>query len=298
MEWLNYHHLQYFWVVAREGSVTKAAATLRLGQPTISAQLRSLEERLGEKLFRRAGRNLVLTEAGRDVLRYADEIFALGRELLDSVQGRRKGTIRFAVGIADVLPKLVAYRLLQPALALPESIRMICREDKAERLLAALAAHTLDLVLTDKPPAPGLAIKVFTHVLGECGVSFCASTKLARLHRRGFPRSLDAAPLLLPTDNTALRAALDRWFEEQNIRPHVVAECEDSALLKAFGQGGKGIFPVPTVSEDDVRKQYGVEVLGRVDAVRERFYAISLERRLRHPAVVAITAGAREKLFD
>jgi LysR family transcriptional activator of nhaA len=297
MEWLNYHHLLYFWVVAREGSVTKAAAELRLGQPTISAQLRTLEERLGEKLFRRVGRNLVLTDVGRDVLRYADEIFSLGRELLDTVRGRRKGPIRFVVGIADVLPKLVAYQLLKAALALPEAIRIICREDKAERLLTALAAHTLDLVLTDAPPAPGSSIKVFTHVLGECGVSFCATTKLARKHQRGFPRSLGAAPLLLPTDNTALRVALDRWFEEQSIRPQVVAECEDSALLKVFGQSGMGIFPVPTVTENEVRRQYRVESLGRVDAVRVRFYAISLERRLRHPAVVAITQVAREQLF-
>lgn len=297
MEWLNYHHLLYFWVVAREGSVTKAAAQLRLGQPTVSAQLRNLEERLGEKLFRRVGRNLALTDAGRDVLRYADEIFSLGRELLDTVHGRRKGAIRFVVGIADALPKLVAYQLLKTALTLPEPIRMVCREDKAERLLTGLATHTLDLVLTDTPPSPSSSIKAFTHVLGECGVSFCAATTLVRTHRRGFPRSLGAAPLLLPTDNTALRVALDRWFEEQNIRPQVVVECEDSALLKVFGQSGLGIFPVPTITESEVRKQYGVALLGRVEAVRERFYAISLERRLRHPAVVAITQAAREKLF-
>jgi LysR family transcriptional activator of nhaA len=240
---------------------------------------------------------LVLTDAGREVLRYADEIFSLGRELLDTVRGRGKRAIPFVVGIADVLPKLVAYRLLQPALTLPTPIRMIGREDKADRLLTALAAHSLDLVLSDAPPSPSVSIKAFAHVLGECGVSFCAVTKLARAHRRGFPRSLDAAPLLLPTDNTTLRVTLDRWFEEQNIRPRVVAECEDSALLEAFGQDGMGIFPVPTVTEKDVRKQYGVEVVGRVDALRERFYAISLERRLRHPAIVAITQAAREKLF-
>jgi LysR family transcriptional activator of nhaA len=297
MEWLNYHHLLYFWVVAREGSVTKAAVELRLGQPTISAQLRSLEESLGQKLFRRAGRNLVLTDAGREVLRYADEIFSLGRELLATVRGRQKGAIRFVVGISDALPKLVAYRLLQPALALPEPIRMICRQDKAERLLAELTTHSLDLVLSDAPLAPGASIKAFTHLLGECGVSFCATAKLARVHRRGFPRSLDAAPLVLPTDNTTVRVALDRWFDEQKIRPRVVAECEDGALLKAFGQNGLGIFPVPTITENDVRKQYGVEVVGRVEAIRERFYAISLERRLRHPAVAAITQAAREKLF-
>ena len=297
MEWLNYQHLLYFWAVARRGSVTRAAAELGLGQPTISAQLRSLEENLGEKLFRRVGRNLVLTDAGRDVLRYADEIFSLGQELLDTVRGRRKGSIRLAVGVADVVPKRIAYRLLQPVLALPEPVRVLCREDKAERLLMELAAHAFDLVLTDLPPAPTVKLKVFSHLLGECGVSFCASTKLAREYRHGFPRSLDAAPLLLPTENTALRGTLNRWLEEQAIRPRIVGEFEDSALLKAFGQAGVGIFPVPAAIEVDVRKQYGVALVGRVDELRERFYAVSLERRLKHPAVVAITHAARGKLF-
>ncbi|MBP1684595.1 MAG: Transcriptional regulator, LysR family [Deltaproteobacteria bacterium] len=297
MEWLNYQHLLYFWAVARRGSVTRAAAELGLGQPTISAQLRSLEESLGEKLFRRVGRNLVLTDAGRDVLRYADEIFSLGQELLDTVRGRRKGSIRLAVGVADVVPKRIAYRLLQPVLALPEPVRVLCREDKAERLLMELAAHAFDLVLTDLPPAPTVKLKVFSHLLGECGVSFCASTKLAREYRHGFPRSLDAAPLLLPTENTALRGTLNRWLEEQAIRPRIVGEFEDSALLKAFGQAGVGIFPVPAAIEVDVRKQYGVALVGRVDELRERFYAVSLERRLKHPAVVAITHAARGKLF-
>jgi LysR family transcriptional activator of nhaA len=243
------------------------------------------------------GRSLVLTDAGRDVLRYADEIFSLGHELLDTVRGRRKGSIRFVVGIADVLPKLIAYRLLQPVLALPEPVRVICREDKAERLLIELAAHSFDLVLTDVPAAPTLRLKVFSHELGECSVSFCATPKLARRHRRGFPRSLDAAPLVLPTDNTALRGSLNRWFEEQAIRPQVMGEFEDSALLKVFAQAGVGIFPIPTAIEIDVRKQYGVQLVGRVDALRERFYAVSLERRLRHPAVVAITEAARGSLF-
>ncbi|MFN8626062.1 MAG: transcriptional activator NhaR [Candidatus Binatia bacterium] len=297
MEWLNYQHLLYFWAVAHRGSVTRAAAELGLGQPTISAQLRSLEENLGEKLFRRVGRNLVLTEGGRDVLRYADEIFSLGQELLDTVRGRRKGSIRFAVGVADVVPKRIAYRLLQPVLALPDPVRVICREDKAERLLMELAAHAFDLVLTDLPPAPTVKVKVFSHLLGECGVSFCASAALARTHHRGFPRSLDGAPLLLPTAPTALRRSLNQWLEAQAIRPRIVGEFEDSALLKAFGQAGAGIFPVPTAIEVDVRKQYGVALVGHASDVRARFYAVSLERRLKHPAVVAITHAARGDLF-
>jgi len=297
MEWLNYHHLFYFWVVARQGSVTKAAAELHLGQPTISTQIRNLEERLGERLFRRVGRNLVLTDTGHEVLRYADEIFSLGRELLDTVQSHRKGSFRFTVGIADVLPKMLAFRLVQPALALPGPIRIICREGKADQLVMELAAHTLNLVVSDAPPPPTAKVKAFSHLLGECGISFCAIAKIARLHRQGFPDSLGTAPIVLPTDNTALRMALDRWLEEVNVTPRVVAECEDSALLKVFGQNGLGIFPVPTIIENDVRKQYGVEVVGRIDAVRERFYAISLERRLRHPAIVAISHAARAKLF-
>lgn len=297
MEWLNFHHLFYFWTVAHQGSVTRAAAELGLGQPTVSAQLRSLEDDLGEKLFRRVGRNLVLTDAGREALRYADEIFSLGRELLATMRGRRRGSIRFVVGIADVLPKWIAYRLLQPVLALPEPIRVICREDKAERLLMELAGHSLDLVLTDAPPAPTLRIQAFSHLLGECGVSFCATTKLAHAHRRGFPRSLDGAPLLLPAEATAWRGSLDRWFEQQGITPQIVGEFEDSALLNAFGHAGAGIFPVPVVTEADVRRQYRVEVVARVDAVREQFYAVSLERRLKHPAVIAVSEAAREKLF-
>jgi LysR family transcriptional activator of nhaA len=298
MEWLNYHHLLYFWMVAREGSVTRAAAELRLGQPTISAQLRALEDSLGEKLFRRVGRNLVLTDVGREVLRYADEIFSLGRELLDAVKGRpTRRPMPFVVGVSDVVPKIVAYRLLQPALELPEPVRMICREDKAERLLAELALHRFDLVLSDAPIGPTVKIRAFSHLLGECGVTFFGAAKLARAYRRSFPRSIESAPVLLPTDNTALRQSLDHWFDELGIHPLVRGEFEDSALLKVFGQAGVGIFAVPSVTESEVRERYGVEMIGRVESVRERFYAISGERRLKHPAVIAITEAARSKIF-
>ena len=298
MEWLNYHHLLYFWVVACHGSVTRAAAELRLAQSTVSTQLRTLEEVLGEKLFARTGRRLVLTDVGRLVFRYADEIFGLGRELLETVKGRPTGQpMRLTVGIADAVPKLIAYRLLGPALTDAEPVRIICREDKPDRLLAQLAVHGLDLVLSDAPIGPTTKVRAFNHLLGECGVTFFAAPALARTCRRGFPRSLGGAPMLLPTDNTALRRSLDDWFESEDIRPRVASEFEDSALLMAFGQAGMGLFPAPSAIERQVRTQYGVVVVGRLDAVCERFYAISGERRLKHPAVVAISEAARQRVF-
>ena len=298
MEWLNYHHLLYFWVVARQGSVTRAAAELRLAQPTVSTQLHALEQGLGEKLFARSGRRLVLTQVGRVVLRYADEIFGLGRELLDTVKGRPTGQpMRLTVGIADAVPKLIAYRLLQPALSVPQQVRIVCREDKPDRLLAELAVHGLDLVLSDAPIGPSTKIRAFNHLLGECGITFFATKTLARTCRRGFPRSLDGAPFLLPTDNTALRRSLDDWFESEGVRPRVVSEFEDSALLMAFGQAGMGLFAAPSAIEREVRNQYGVVTVGRLEALSERFYAISGERRLKHPAVVAISETARQRVF-
>jgi len=298
VEWLNYHHLLYFWVVAREGSVTRAAAELRLGQPTVSAQIRTLEHTLGEKLFTRVGRNLALTDVGRVVFRYADDIFSVGRELLNTLKGRPTGRpIRFMVGVADVIPKLITYRLLRPALALGEPLRLVCREDASERLLAELAVHRLDLVLADAPVGLGVKVRAFSHLLGECGVTFFGTSRLARACRRRFPRSLDGAPLVLPTDNTTLRRSLDQWFESEGLRPNVVGEFEDSALLEVFGRTGAGIFAAPSAIEKEVRQQYAVEPIGRVESVRERFYAISVERRLKHPAVVAIAEAAREKVF-
>lgn len=299
MEWLNYHHLLYFWTVARLGSVARATEELYLSQPTISAQVRLLEESLGEKLFTRTGRNLTLTEMGRVVFRYADEIFSLGRELTDVVKRRSTGRpVRFVVGIADVMPKLVAYRLLEPALTLVEPVRVVCHEDKPERLLAELAIHGLDLVLSDSPIGPAVKVRAFNHLLGECGVTIFGSAKKAADYRRRFPHSLDGAPFLLPTENTTLRRSLDQWFESEKIRPFVVGEFEDSALLKVFGQSGTGLFAGPSAIEPEIRKQYGVQIVGRLDTVRERFYAISVERKLKHPAVVAISDMARQKLFS
>jgi len=298
MEWLNYHHLLYFWTVARTGGVSAASIELRLAQPTISGQLRVLEEHFGEKLFQRVGRRLELTETGRLVYRYADEIFTLGRELTDAVRGRPTGRpVRFAVGVADQLPKLIAYRLIEPALKLADPVRIVCREDKPERLLADLAVHDLDLVLSDAPLNPSIKVRAFSHLLGECGLTIFGTKALAARYRRGFPGSLDNAPFLLPTENTVLRRSLDQWFAQQGVRPAVVGEFEDSALLKSFGERGIGLFGGPTAIEAEIRRQYSVIPLGRIEQVRERFYAISAERRLTHPAVVAISEAAREKLF-
>jgi LysR family transcriptional activator of nhaA len=298
MAWLNYHHLLYFWTVAREGSVTKACAILNLTQPAVSAQIRTLERSLGERLFEKRGRHLALTESGRLVYRYADEIFTIGRELQETLAGRPSGRPpRLTVGVVEALPKLVAYRLLEPALRGPDPVHLVLREDRLDRLLGDLALHTLDVVLTETPMPPSARVKAFTHTLGECGVTVFGTPKLAEAHRRRFPASLDGAPFLLPTSNTTLRHSLDQWFDRQGIAPRVVAEIEDSAVLKVFGQGGAGLFPAPTAVEREVRRQYDVRVVGRIDEVRERFYAISAERRIRHPAVLAITHAAQHDLL-
>lgn len=298
MDWLNYHHLLYFWLVATRGSVSRAAAELRLSPSTVSGQLRLLEAAVGEPLFVRAGRGLALTEAGRFVLRHADEIFSIGRSLQEALRGRPAGrpTV-LQVGVADVVPKLVSQRLLAPALALPQPFLLVCREDRTERLVADLAAHELEVVITDAPVAPSLPIRAFNHLLGECTVEFFAIQALAERLRRGFPASLDGAPLLLPTRGTTLRRALDEWFSGLGVRPRVIAEIEDSALLKAFGQAGAGAFPAASAVSAEVQRQHRVRSIGRVDAIRERFYAVTLERRLSHPAVLALSASARTEVF-
>jgi len=298
VEWLNYHHLLYFWLAAREGGVSRAAEKLQLAQPTVSAQIRALEESLGEKLFTRAGRNLVLTDVGRVAFRYAEDIFSLGRELLDTVKDRPTGhPLRLTVGVVDVLPKLVAYRLLKPAFSLGSPIRVVCREGKVERLLVELGVHEIDVVLADRPSEPTFKVRAFNHLLGECGVTFLGTEALARAHRRGFPRSLDGAPVPPPTENTTLRRSLEQWFEAHAIRPTAVSEFEDSALLMVFGQAGLGIFAAPSLIEPEIRRQFRVQRIGRTEDVRERFYAISAERKLKHPAVVAISESARQRLL-
>jgi LysR family transcriptional regulator, transcriptional activator of nhaA len=298
MEWLNYHHLLYFWKVVRAGSITRACQELRLAPPTISAQLRSLEAQLGEKLLVRSGRTLVPTEMGRTVFRYADEIFSIGRDLLDAVKHRPSGQpLRLVVGVDDVLPKEIAYRLIEPALHLEMPARILCREAGLERLVADLAVNELDVVLSDAPITPSLNIRLYNHYLGDCGVSFMCTPELARRYGRGFPKLLNGAPILLPTDDTAIRRNLDLWFERRGVRPVLVGEFEDYALLRVFGLAGSGIFPVPSVLEQQLRKQHGMVRLGRPGNVRGQFYAISVERKLKHPAVLAICETARQKLF-
>ncbi len=298
MDWLNYHHLLYFWTVAREGSISKASKELRLAQPTISGQIRQLEDALDTKLFARVGRGLELTEMGRVVNRYADEIFTLGRELLDTVKGRPVDRpLELRVGVADVVPKLISHRLISPALHMADPVRVVCLENKTDRLLAELAVHGLDLVIADAPIAGEARVKAYNHLLGETGVTFLGVPKLARKLRAGFPESLDGAPVLLPAEGTVLRRALDHWFEDLDVRPRVVAEFDDSALLKAFGQAGEGVFPGPTAIAREIGRHYGAHVVGRTDAVRERFYAITVERRIKHPAAVEISRLARERLF-
>jgi LysR family transcriptional activator of nhaA len=295
---LNYRHLQYFWAVARLGTLAQAARELHVSQPAISAQLRKLERSLGERLFERAGRTLQLTEVGRHVYGYADEIFSLGRELVESV--RTAGSSRpldLRVGVADVVPKLVVYRLLSAALGLAEPVRLHVHEARPEALIAELATHELDLLITDAPLGAGHSVRAFEHLLGECGISILAVPSLATSLRAGFPASLGEAPWLLPTRDASLRRSLDRWFADLGIRPDVVAEIEDGALLKAFGRAGAGVFASPSAVEREVRRQYGVERIGQTDEVMERFYAISVERRIRHPAVLAVTELARTELF-
>jgi LysR family transcriptional activator of nhaA len=298
MEWLNYHHLLYFWVVAREGSIARACQELHLAQPTISSQLRALEDNLGEKLFARAGRGLALTETGQLVYEYAEEIFGLGRELTDVLKGRPRGRpMRVAVGISDLIPKLIAYRILQPSGALAEPVQLVCYEDQPDRLLFDLAAHRLDLVLTHMPAGTSVPVRVFNHRLGSCGVSLFATAALAARYQKGFPSRLDGAPFLLPLAKSASRRALDQWFAAQRIRPQIVGEFQDNALIGAFGQAGTGIFAAPSAIEQEVKRIYRVRVIGRLDSVIEEFYAVSPERKIKHPAVAAITETARSQLF-
>jgi len=298
MEWLNYHHLFYFWTVVKAGSIHKAGVELRISPPAISTQLKLLEDQLGEKLLTRSGRRLVLTEMGRTVFGYAEDIFTLGRELQDVVKNRPVGRpLRLDVGVVDVLPKIVVQTLLEPALSIREPVRIVCREATSDQLLGRLATHELDVVLSDSPIDPTLNIRAYSHLLGESGVIFVAGAKTAHSLHGKFPQLLDRAPMLLPTDNTALRRNLDFWFESKKIRPVLRGEFEDHALLRAFGETGVGVFPMPAVVQKHVRKQKGVRVVGETDEVRMQFYAISAERRLQHPAVVAIRDVAKNKLF-
>lgn len=298
MEWLNYHHLLYFWVTAKEGSIARACEKLRLAQPTISGQIRQFEDTLGEKLFDRVGRGLALTEMGQIVFRYAEEIFSVGRELQDTVKGRpRDRPLKMTVGVSDAVPKLIAYRILEPVLHLSMKVQMTCVEDKPDRLLAALSTHEVDLVLSDAPVTAVSHIRAFNHLLGSCRVAFFAAPSIAPRYRKNFPASLDDAPFLLPMENAALRRSLDQWFSSLQIRPRCVGEFQDSALMKVFGQAGAGVFAAPAAIEKEVRSFYRVVCIATIDAIEEQFYAITIERRLKNPAVLTLLETARQDLF-
>lgn len=296
---INYKHLHYFWEVAKAGSIARASEKLHLTPQTISGQLSLLEGHLGEALFSRIGRNLELTETGRLVLSYADEIFSLGGELEEILRNLPAGRPKvFKVGVADVVPKSIAYRLLAPALQLPESVRIVCREGSVDTLLAELALHKVDLVIADGPIPPSVNVRGFNHFLGDCGITFFATAKLARTLNKKFPQNLSGMPILLPGEMTLVRNQLVEWLDAQHIYPQIVGEFDDSALMKAFGQTGTGIFIAATPIAEEVKKQYGVVSIGETSKVREQFYAISVERKISHPAVAAITETAREWLYS
>jgi LysR family transcriptional regulator, transcriptional activator of nhaA len=298
MEWLNYHHLRYFWTVARKGGVRKAAEELHVSQPSISAQLRLLEESLGQKLFRRSGRNLVLTETGQLVLNYADEIFSAGRELMNAVKQRPgKHPVRVNIGLTDAFPKLIAFQILRAAFRSEAAVHMICREGEIGPLVNHLQSHRLDIVLADEPASSALKAKTFNHRLGRSGVTFCAVPSLAAKLRRNFPQSLDGAPALLPTQNMGMRAALETWFDSKAIRPRLVGEFEDSALMEVCSTGGRGFTAVHTVVDRAALKHFGLRVIARVDECGTDFYAITAERHVKHPAAVAITEHAYSSVF-
>jgi LysR family transcriptional activator of nhaA len=299
MSSLNLKHLRYFWAVATHGSIASASEVLYLTPQTISGQLRELEQQLNAKLFQKSGRNLVLTDTGRVVFSYADEMFRLGDELQDVLAGRTPGSaLTLTVGVAMVVPKLLAYRVLEPVLKMQDRVRLVCQEAPLVDLLAELSVHKLDLVLADSPISPALNVRAYNHLLGESGISFFATHKKARKYATGFPHSLNDAPMLMPTASSALRRMLEQWFEHHEIRPDIAAEFEDRALMKAFGEADAGIFTSPTAVEDDVIAKYGVRVIGRTDDIKEHFYAISAERRIKHPAVTEITKTARSELFS
>lgn len=297
MEWLNYHHLRYFYVVAKEGSLARAASKLNVSQPSISEQIRELEGAFGEKLFRREGRNNRLTDAGQLVLGYAEEIFALGQELMNAAN-QRPGmrTLRFSVGVVDSFPKLVSNEILKPVFTMPQAVHVICREGKMDDLLAQLAAHRLDLVLSDEPAPSSTNFKVFGHTLGESNVTLCAEAKLATKLKRNFPRSLNDAPALLPAENTALRRSLETWFRAHNLKPNVVAEFDDLALMKVMAAEGRGFIAVPTVAVKEAVTRYQFRSIGQVTSCRVQFYAITAERRIAHPAVQLVTKSAAATL--
>ncbi|MDO9082370.1 MAG: transcriptional activator NhaR [Humidesulfovibrio sp.] len=295
---LNFNHLRYFWVVAKTGSIARAAQQLHLTPHTISGQLSEFKETLGVDLFRRTGRNLELTDAGRRILNYAEDIFTTGDELLEALRDHTaKRTLSFRVGIADSVSKSVAYRLVEPALKLKESVRFVCREGRLAPLLAELAIHRLDMIIADRPMPANLNVRGYSHLLGESGLTVFGASRLAEEMSGSFPAVLNNSPFLLPGEDVAIRPKLIQWLEANNLRLHIVGEFDDSALMKSFGQAGAGLFVAPTAIAGHVCEQYNVVEVGRIDSVVEHLYAITTERRLTHPAVVAISKAARQDVF-
>lgn len=299
MEWLNYHHLLYFWMVAKHGSITRASAELRLAHPTISGQIHRLEHVLGEKLFVRSGRSLVLTESGRVAFRYANEIFALGEQLQDALKGQLTGQpLRLVVGVSDVIAKSIVHRILEPAFQLHDKVRIICREARsADAFMGELAIHAIDVVLADAPAEPGSPVRTYSHPLGDCGTSFFGARTLAGNHRKRFPDSLDGAPFLLPSSDSTFRRALDPWFRSHGIRPAIIAELDDLALASVLSAKALGLIAAPDVMDKELRQRYGLHLVGRAADVRQRFFAISVERKIKNPAVTAICEVARRSVF-
>ncbi|MEZ6186154.1 MAG: transcriptional activator NhaR [Planctomycetota bacterium] len=298
MNWLNYHHLLYFWATARHGSITHACEELHLTPQTVSAQIRTLEKVVGEPLFERTGRRMELTETGQLVFRYADEIFSLGRELSEALRGQpTTRSVTLHVGLIDAFPKLLAYQVLQPVRTLEQPVKLVLHVGRPEQLLARLATHELDVVIGDTPIPATVKIRAYNHLLGECSVTLLAEPELAARVKKKFPETLNGEPMLLPTADAALRHELERWLDQNELHPEVMGEFADSAVLKVFGQSGAGVFAVPTVVEAEVRRQYQVRKVAELPDVRERFYAISVERKVRHPAVAAITESARSQVF-
>jgi LysR family transcriptional activator of nhaA len=295
---LNYKHLRYFWMVAKTGSIAKAAAQLHLAPHSISGQLSEFADTLGVELFRRVGRKLELTETGRRIVRYADDIFSTGDELLELLRDKTfTTTISFRVGCADSVSKLIAYRLVEPALKLREPVRLICREGRLDSLVADLAVHRLDLVIADRPIPGHFSVRAYNHLLGESPMTAFSTAALAAQFGENFPVGLHNAPMLLPGEDFAIHHRLLQWLERSGVHPHVVGEFDDSAMMKAFGQAGAGVFFAPTVIASQVSDQYQVVALGQIDSVVEQVYAITTERRMSHPATVAISNVARDKLF-
>ena len=286
---LNYQHFYYFWIVAKSGTIKRASARLRLSQPTISSQIAAFEKSIGSQLFHKDGRRLMLTDAGRHIFEYAEQIFRLGEELTSSIHDRALANrSRLSVGVVNSLPKLVVYQLLKPVFGLDQSFQMHCYEDKRDRLLAELTLHGVDLVLSDAPVTSANGSRVYNHLIAQSSISVFGSPAIAGRYRSGFPLSLNRAPLLMQTTNTEARRSLDEWFEDQKIRPDVIAEIEDSALLKTFASEGIGLIVASSVVRDTIERQYGLEFVGEINDVTEQFYAITTQRKSKNAAVAAI----------